>query len=95
MSDGTSLYDRLGKGFTLIALPGVKVDTRTVEAAAVEHGIPLTVLALNPGDVEGAPEQLRDRWGANLLLVRPDQHVAWRGADVHQAAAALILAAGW
>jgi hypothetical protein len=23
---------------------------------------------------------LRERYGADLLLVRPDQHIAWRGA---------------
>jgi len=95
MTDGTSLYDHLGKGFTLIALPGVGVDTGPIESAAAQHGIPLTLLALNPGAVEGEPQQLRDRWAADLLLVRPDQHVAWRGYDAGTAAAALIRAAGW
>ena len=40
-------------------------------------------------------QELRDRWGADLLLVRPDQHVAWRGDDSTAAAAALTRAAGW
>ena len=95
MTDGTSLYDRLGRGFTLITLPGVKADIAPVAAVAAEHGIPFQVLALGDLDVEGDPQQLRDRWAADLLLVRPDQHVAWRGADAHTAAAALTRAAGW
>ena len=75
------------------------IDTAVVEAAAAEHGIPVTVLEL-PEDgaeasVEGGVEQLRSRWGADLLLIRPDQHVAWRGGDVAAAAAALTRAAGW
>ncbi len=95
MTDGSSVYDHLGTGFTVIALPGAQPDTRPIEAAAAEHGIPLTVLALGEGDVEGTTQELRDRWGADLLLVRPDQHVAWRGADSTAAAAALSRAAGW
>jgi hypothetical protein len=27
-------------------------------------------------------EQLRPRYGADLVLVRPDQHVAWRGDSI-------------
>jgi hypothetical protein len=95
MADGSSVYDHLSKGFTLITVPGVQVDTAPLAAAAADHGIPLRVLALNDGDVEGDPQQLPDRWAADLLLVRPDQHVAWRGVDTHAAAAALIRAAGW
>ena len=95
MTDGTSIYDQLGKGFTLITLPGVEVDTATVEVVAADHGIPLRVLPLRVGDVEGEAQLLRERWAADLLLVRPDQHVAWRGSDVDTASAALTRAAGW
>lgn len=107
LTDGSSVYDRLGTEFTLIVLPGADddtdsdpaIDTAVVEAAAAEHGIPVTVLELPEdgaeGSVEGGVEQLRSRWGADLLLIRPDQHVAWRGGDVAAAAAALTRAAGW
>jgi 2-polyprenyl-6-methoxyphenol hydroxylase-like FAD-dependent oxidoreductase len=94
LADGSSVYDRLGKGFTLITLPGVEVDTRAAAAAAEAHGIPFTVLALADGDVADT-EELRNRWAADLLLVRPDQHVAWRGTDPAAAADALTRAAGW
>lgn len=95
MADGSSVYDRLGPEFTLIVLPGVDANPAKLEAAAAEHRIPLTVLTLDEGDVEGTARQLRDRWAADLLLIRPDQHVAWRGSEIDSAATALTRAAGW
>ena len=74
LADGTSVYDRLGDGFTLLRLrPGT--DTAAVTAAAGSAGVPLTVVDL--------PE-LRPLYDADLVLVRPDQHVAWRGTAVDQ-----------
>ena len=29
--------------------------------------------------VDIADEKVRDRYGRDLVLIRPDQHVAWRG----------------
>ena len=55
MTDGSSVYDHLGTGFTLIALPGVDADTAPVDGGRRRHGIPFTVLALTDGDVEGRP----------------------------------------
>jgi hypothetical protein len=46
-------------------------------------------------DVDPGAPPLRESWGAPLLLVRPDQHVAWRGAGPAAAAAALDRACGW
>lgn len=73
LPDGRSLYDLLGDGFTLLRLtPGAPVDG--VHDAAARRGVPLRVadLAHVPG--------LRSLLGADLVLVRPDQHVAWRGS---------------
>ena len=47
-----------------------QVGALTIAAAA--RGLPLTVLA--PSDA-----RLPQRYEARLALVRPDQHVAWRG----------------
>ncbi len=94
LADGRSVYDALGTGFTLVALPGVTVGPEVTDAAA-QHGIPLTVRQLRLGDTEPDEDALRERWGADLLLVRPDQHVAWRGSDPAAAAAGLLRAAGW
>jgi len=95
MADGSSVYDHLNKGFTLITLPGVDADTAAVAEVAARQSIPFSVLALTDDAVEGDPVHLRERWGADILLVRPDQHVTWRGDDAIAAAAALSRAAGW
>ncbi|MET0864031.1 MAG: FAD-dependent monooxygenase, partial [Nakamurella sp.] len=95
LADGSSIYDRLGRGFTLVALPGVDTAVDAATQVAAEHGIPLTVLRLDTNDIEIDTAGLRQRWGADLLLIRPDQHVAWRGSNVQEAAAALAKAAGW
>ncbi|MEE9097794.1 FAD-dependent monooxygenase [Pseudarthrobacter phenanthrenivorans] len=93
-----SLYSTLGTGFTLLAdagtLAGVPADEAfaPVLAAAARQGIPVTVAAAGPSD-DGTP--LSQVWGANVVLVRPDQHVAWRGSSAEEAAAALSVATGW
>ncbi|MBB2741538.1 UNVERIFIED_ORG: hypothetical protein FHR35_001358 [Microbispora rosea subsp. rosea] len=72
LPDGRSLYDALGDGFTLLRL-AEDADTRPLADAAARRSAPLDVLDLStlPG--------LEERYGAALVLVRPDQHVAWRG----------------
>ncbi|MBA3944818.1 MAG: hypothetical protein H0X37_09685 [Herpetosiphonaceae bacterium] len=57
--------------------------TSFIEAAAA-RGVPLTLL-----DLRG--QTLDQLYGASLLLVRPDQHVAWRGASVDQSTAGAVL----
>jgi 2-polyprenyl-6-methoxyphenol hydroxylase-like FAD-dependent oxidoreductase len=69
---GDSLFDRFGRGFTLLRLGDAAADTSSIEAAAQKRGVPLAVL-----DVPAA--EARDLYGSNLALVRPDQYVAWRG----------------
>ncbi|PTT64546.1 FAD-dependent monooxygenase [Arthrobacter sp. HMWF013] len=94
----TSVYDLLGDGFTLLvdagALAGAAVEDRygSVVAAAAGQRIPLTVAAVAP-DGNGVP--MADLWAAEAVLVRPDQHVAWRGSAADAAAQALPIAAGW
>lgn len=72
LADGRSLYDRFGSGFTLITQSAIEADIRAAQAEANEHGIPLTILTL-PSEVTP------DLYPCALTLVRPDQHVAWRG----------------
>jgi hypothetical protein len=52
-------------------------------AAASAAGVPVRLVH--------AP-QLRDRLGADLVLVRPDQHVAWRGSAADASDPADLLA---
>jgi len=71
LDDGRSLYDAMGKDYTLLRLDPA-VDVGPLVAAAASRGLPLAVLDLR--SAEAVP--LYDR---KLVLSRPDQHVAWRG----------------
>ncbi|MGK3204292.1 FAD-dependent monooxygenase [Amycolatopsis sp. MEPSY49] len=81
LGPGRSLYDALGPGFTLIEL-GTPAGPGW-ETAARERGLPLTRLSLHRPDLPGL-------FGAEQLLVRPDQHVAWRGHAEQADPAALL-----
>ena len=69
---GDSLYDRMGLGFTLLRLGRKAAGGEAIVQAARQRNVPLTVL-----DVP-LPEA-RELYGRDLALIRPDQHVAWRG----------------
>lgn len=69
--DGVPIFDRLGLWFTLACF-GAPASEALV-AAAARRGIPLEVLRIDDPDIVRV-------YGRGLLLVRPDQHVAWRGA---------------
>jgi hypothetical protein len=70
LKDHTPIYDRLGLWFTLVCV-GAPRSAVLVEAAA-RRGVPLDVLYLNEPDIIAV-------YGRRLMLVRPDQHIAWRG----------------
>lgn len=67
----SSLYDALGPGYTLLRFDSATRVAGIIDAAA-ERKVPLKVL-----DVNAPPA--RDLYPHKLVLVRPDQHVAWRG----------------
>ncbi|ALG15075.1 FAD-dependent monooxygenase [Kibdelosporangium phytohabitans] len=69
----SSLFDRFGTGFTLLCLRNGHDDsTLAFAAAAKAHGIPLSTVHI-------ADDLVRDVYGRDLVLIRPDHHVAWRG----------------
>ena len=72
LEDGSSLYDHFGDGFTLLITEGKEADAAAFAAAMAKSNVPLKVLS--PGD-----RRLRQRYQARFALIRPDQHVAWRG----------------
>jgi 2-polyprenyl-6-methoxyphenol hydroxylase-like FAD-dependent oxidoreductase len=86
LHDGRSLYDAFGPGFTLVAGPDAgEADIDAACADAARLGAPLAVV--RPTDID-----VRELYDANLALIRPDQHVAWRG---DRWTGFLSRAAGW
>ncbi len=84
LPDGASLYDRLGTGYSLLWLSD-DADPSPFVRAAAERDTPLTLIDLREQELEA-------HYGAPLLLVRPDQHVAWRGRSVDRTRAGVIIA---
>lgn len=73
LSDGESLYDGFGADFTLLVCDGESTaDIAQCRADAQAAGLPLTVL-------RPRADGLAQLYQARLALIRPDQHVAWRG----------------
>jgi FAD binding domain len=66
-----SLYDALGAGYTLIRFDPA-ADAAGILEAAARRNVPLDVLDVNAPGVQ-------ELYARKLVLVRPDQHVAWRG----------------
>jgi 2-polyprenyl-6-methoxyphenol hydroxylase-like FAD-dependent oxidoreductase len=73
----TSLYDGFGRDFTLLVMKR-DVDVAKWAEAARALGMKLTVLDIS-GEKSCAEAEAREVYGADLALIRPDQHVAWRG----------------
>ena len=81
--DGSSLYDHFGDGFTLLMTDGNASDADAFLSKAKKHGLPLKFLTL-------PDPRLRGRYEARFALIRPDQHVAWRGNALPDDADSLI-----
>jgi 2-polyprenyl-6-methoxyphenol hydroxylase-like FAD-dependent oxidoreductase len=69
LSSGRDVFDELGLGFTLLAFDA---DPRPLEDAARSLHIPVKI-------VRDSYTDGREQYGNRLVLVRPDQHVAWAG----------------
>jgi 2-polyprenyl-6-methoxyphenol hydroxylase-like FAD-dependent oxidoreductase len=74
LDDGAAMQDRIGYelGFTLLRLGRSQADVAALETAFAALGAPLRVLDIP----DAAPRAV---YGCDLLLLRPDLHVAWRG----------------
>jgi 2-polyprenyl-6-methoxyphenol hydroxylase-like FAD-dependent oxidoreductase len=71
--DATSLYDRFGSGFTLLSKhPADHPAVQCASADARAAGIPLRTVEIPGGDFDAL-------YPTAFTLIRPDQHVAWRG----------------
>jgi 2-polyprenyl-6-methoxyphenol hydroxylase-like FAD-dependent oxidoreductase len=84
LEDGSSLYDHFGPGFTLLVSGRARLDHAAgFRQAAAAKGIPLELVPV-------ADRRVRKLYGADLALVRPDQHIAWRGERLPENGLALL-----
>jgi 2-polyprenyl-6-methoxyphenol hydroxylase-like FAD-dependent oxidoreductase len=82
LADGAALHDRIGDGYTLLCLGGAPPAAEGLARAFARHGAPFATLALND-------RHAREIYGYDLLLLRPDLHVVWRGNHLLDDAARL------
>jgi len=79
LSNGRNVFEELGQDFTLLALGAESGD---FERAAQTRRIPLKI-------VHDTASSAQHNYGASLILVRPDQHVAWTGETASDADAVM------
>jgi 2-polyprenyl-6-methoxyphenol hydroxylase-like FAD-dependent oxidoreductase len=84
LNDGTSLYDHFGAGLTLL-VSDVDTDDQAQEllASATNEGIPLKILRPSESGIGNL-------YPHRFTIIRPDQHVAWRGDDLPKNHAAFL-----
>ena len=91
LPDGSSLFDHFNFEWTLLVLGEDKgplaQDALKFSEAALQYRLDFKVLRFDS-------QELLDLYEANLVLIRPDQIVAWRGTNAHQAMQILKQASG-
>jgi len=81
-----SLLDLFGKDFTLLVL-SPNAPLQEWEHGAQKLGLPMVILDFHDSHA-------RQLYGADLVLIRPDHHVAWRGGCDSPAESVLAQAIG-
>ena len=87
LADGSALHDSIGEGYTLLRLGRMPADGTTLQQAFASCGAPFTIL-----DIE--EERPREIYGYDLLLLRPDLHVVWRGNRIDDPVKLAAIATG-
>lgn len=72
LAGGLALHDLVGQGYTLLKLGSDPGDTEQLEEALRATGAALQVIRIEE-------KQVREVYERNLVLLRPDLHVCWRG----------------
>jgi hypothetical protein len=88
LSDGRSLFDTFHSEWTLLVLGANAPDTAAFVSAAQERQMDMLV-------VRHEQAELLALYQAPLVLIRPDQIVAWRGYDGSKAAAVIARVSAW
>ena len=74
LDDGSALQDELPETYILLSLGKKPLDTSKLRQSYEKIGAPVA-------EVRIESNRLRDLYGFDLLILRPDMHVAWRGND--------------
>ena len=74
LADGSSLYDHFGAGFTLLVMTSAPDDEDILQLQEAFADLHLPLRTIAPGN-----HRLAALYQAPLAIIRPDQHVAWRG----------------
>jgi 2-polyprenyl-6-methoxyphenol hydroxylase-like FAD-dependent oxidoreductase len=82
LADGRSMLETYRKDFTIVSFIGEEAPRALAEKARAV-GLPLRVLAVDDATA-------RTVYETDLVLVRPDGHVAWRGSSLPEDLSALI-----
>ena len=70
-----STLDRVDGKFTLFSFNEISSDVAAIQQATLTRGMPLEI-------VEIKNKAVREIYGYDFLMVRPDQHIAWRGNSI-------------
>ncbi|WP_311220700.1 MULTISPECIES: FAD-dependent monooxygenase [unclassified Acidovorax] len=74
LPSGRNVFEEMGHGFSLLAFGATSEAVQAFRDAAADRALPLTVV-----EAKGTGEH--ERYEAKLVLVRPDQFVAWTSND--------------
>ncbi|EXJ70410.1 uncharacterized protein A1O5_06478 [Cladophialophora psammophila CBS 110553] len=79
LSDDTPIFDKFGRDWTLLIFSSESCGEDFMYEAARTLSVPLEQVAL------GGEDLAKRLYEKRLVLVRPDQHVAWRGDKINSA----------
>ncbi|USX06806.1 FAD-dependent oxidoreductase [Paraburkholderia fungorum] len=88
LADGRSVIDLFGKEFVLLTFAGAQEsEVNRLRDGLVQQGAPVMVYPIQDASIA-------ELYGAPLVLVRPDGHVAWRGAVTSDASSIAEIVTG-
>jgi hypothetical protein len=72
LADGRSTLDLFGDGFVMLSFAGSEAAAAPILSAAAARGAPMRLVSIDQPEIAALYER-------DLVLVRPDGHVCWRG----------------
>lgn len=75
LDDGTAIQDHLPETYILLSLGTKPPDTTNIRRSFEATGAPVT-------EVKVESDRVRDLYGFDFLVLRPDMHVVWRGTEL-------------